>query len=149
MGVKLLFVVAAGVIWVSAAVCAVFGAARHSLAAMVLPFEAPLVFGGLLDPHVYHPLLQFICHGLRLWDRLRLRKCHIPQVPFLPRNFLLGHLTDLARTQPCYLYDKWRRQLGGIYAIFLGKAPVVVLSGESSPTVVYLRKALQGVTPAS
>ena len=92
---------------------------------------------GLLNSQVHHPLLQFICHGLRLWDRIKLR--HIPQVPFLPRNFLLGHLTDLARTQPCYLYDKWRRRLGGIYVILLGKAPVVVLTGESSPTVVDLR----------
>ncbi|GAB4819482.1 hypothetical protein N2152v2_006528 [Parachlorella kessleri] len=73
-------------------------------------------------------VIWFICHGLRLWDRARLYKCHIPQVPFLPMNFLLGHLTDLAKTQPCYLYDKWRQQLGGIYAIFLGKAPVVVLT---------------------
>ena len=78
---------------------------------------------------LYPYLAQFICHGLRLWDRLRLR--NIPQVPFLPRNFLVGHLTDLSRTQPCYAYTKWQQQLGGIYLAFMGKAPVVVISGEA------------------
>ncbi len=129
MGFNLVLVVAAGVIWVRTIICTVRSAARLVFGSLGTAGEAPLKLRGLLDPQVLTPL-QFICHGLRLWDRARLYKCHIPQVPFLPRNFLLGHLTDLAKTQPCYLYDKWRQQLGGIYAIFLGKAPVVVLTGE-------------------
>ncbi len=66
---------------------------------------------------------------MRLWDRIRFRR--IPQAPWSWRNFLVGHLADFWGTQPCHLYESWQQQLGGIYLIFLGKTPVVVLSGKA------------------
>lgn len=72
--------------------------------------------------------LQFICHGLRLWDRYRLR--HLPQVPFTWRHFLLGHLADLRGRLPFLQYTRWAKEHGGLYLIFHGKTPVVVITGK-------------------
>ena len=38
-------------------------------------------------------------------------------------------MRDFFREETCLVYERWMRRLGGIYLIFLGKDPVVVLSG--------------------
>ncbi|KAL4451808.1 hypothetical protein ABPG75_007470 [Micractinium tetrahymenae] len=69
-------------------------------------------------------VLWFLATGFRLRDRWRLR--HLPLVQPLP--FLLGHLSNL-RSKPIYLcYEEWARKYGGIFLIFFGKNPTVVLS---------------------
>ncbi|KAL4419504.1 hypothetical protein ABPG77_002290 [Micractinium sp. CCAP 211/92] len=69
-------------------------------------------------------VLWFLATGLRLRDRWRLR--HLPLVTPVP--FLLGHLHNFRR-KPIYLcYEEWARKYGGIFLIFFGKSPTVVLS---------------------
>lgn len=88
-----------------------------------------------------------MCHGLRLWDRLRLR--HIPQVPFAPRNFLVGHLSDFSAAPPYVSYERWGRRLGGIFLIFLGRVPTVVLRGKRGLWLAGAAAALQASCVAS
>eukprot|EP00887_Chlorella_sp_A99_P007381 scaffold2.g7381.t1 len=78
-------------------------------------------------------------YGYRLKDRLRLR--HIPAAPLAA--WLLGHLQAFAR-RPMYLcYEAWSRQLGGIFLVFLGKEPVVVISDPELVRQVCVRHFAQ------
>ena len=92
----------------------------HPLAAAALP-DAPEVLTSKSD----RPL-QALATGYHWADRLRMR--HLPLVKPLP--FWLGHMWVFRRT-PMYLcYERWMKQYGGLFLVFFGKNPVVVLSGE-------------------
>lgn len=79
-----------------------------------------------LLPPLPPPPPQLLAVGYRWASRLRLR--HIPLVRPMP--FLLGHLWSF-RKKPMYLlYEEWARQYGGIFLVFFGKNPVVVIAGE-------------------
>lgn len=61
-------------------------------------------------------------YGLHPVARWRLR--HLPGPPF---RWLVGHLPEMVRLGQETAYAEWGKQYGGVFLIFQGGTPIVVL----------------------